>query len=134
MQSTCLFWLAEKVSFAFLRIGDSFTTFSLDFKAVLQQFIHLFCSQYLDDAVICTFCNRTVGLWLLRGEVFDVEKQHQKWCIFGSSASRNTDLWQDRRLVLQHLKNPEVNFNVTEFLFNVSNACKASDCLWDTFF
>ncbi|VIO86588.1 Uncharacterized protein BM_BM2851 [Brugia malayi] len=58
-------------------------------------------SKYLDDTVVCKFCNRTVGLWLLRGHSFDVEKQHHNWCIFASDTSRHTDGWQCRHFVLQ---------------------------------
>ncbi|VDK81910.1 unnamed protein product [Litomosoides sigmodontis] len=58
-------------------------------------------SKYLDDAVVCLYCNRTVGLWLLRGHFFDVEKQHHKWCTFASDTSRYTDGWQCRHFVLQ---------------------------------
>ncbi|EJW79127.1 hypothetical protein WUBG_09965 [Wuchereria bancrofti] len=58
-------------------------------------------SKYLDDTVVCKYCNRIVGLWLLRGHSFDVEKQHHKWCIFASDTSRHTDGWQCRHFVLQ---------------------------------
>ncbi|KAL3982065.1 C3HC zinc finger-like family protein [Acanthocheilonema viteae] len=58
-------------------------------------------SKYLDDAVVCVYCNRTVGLWLLRGYFFDVEKQHHNWCTFASDTSRHTDGWQCRHFVLQ---------------------------------
>ncbi|KAM3726405.1 Zinc finger C3HC-type protein [Dirofilaria immitis] len=58
-------------------------------------------SKYLDDAVVCIYCNRTVGLWLLRGHFFDVEKQHHNWCTFASDTSRHTDGWQCRHFVLQ---------------------------------
>ncbi|CAG9535110.1 unnamed protein product [Cercopithifilaria johnstoni] len=58
-------------------------------------------SKYLDDAVVCVHCNRIVGLWLLRGHFFDVEKQHHNWCTFASDTSRHTDGWQCRHFVLQ---------------------------------
>ncbi|EFO21348.1 hypothetical protein LOAG_07140 [Loa loa] len=71
-------------------------------------------SKYLDDAVVCTYCNRTVGLWLLRGHFFDVEKQHHNWCTFASDTSRYTDGWQCRHFVLQCI-NSSKDFPVTNW-------------------
>ncbi|MCP9266069.1 hypothetical protein DINM_021534 [Dirofilaria immitis] len=51
-------------------------------------------------ALIC-FGWQKVGLWLLRGHFFDVEKQHHNWCTFASDTSRHTDGWQCRHFVLQ---------------------------------
>ncbi|VDK28048.1 unnamed protein product [Gongylonema pulchrum] len=68
-------------------------------------------SNHLDDAVFCAFCNRTVGLWLLRDGVFDVEKEHQKWCAFGSVDKRYTNEWQCRLLPLHRFSKVDFNGN-----------------------
>lgn len=75
----------------------------------LHYILFLYCSKYLDDAVVCIYCNRTVGLWLLRGRFFDVEKQHHNWCTFASDTSRHTDGWQCRQFVLQYINSSKVN-------------------------
>ncbi|VDN05676.1 unnamed protein product [Thelazia callipaeda] len=89
----------NKLDLEEIKVTLSDISSSVVFKTAMQKYRALVCFGWQK--------NRRVALWLLRGNVFDVEKQHYKWCAFATHTSHYPNVGHSRRLILQCFNNSE---------------------------